>query len=118
MIQTLFLIIICVCALFFLIKEKDFQSFLYAVIISSIFIVVWKGLDYAVTQNAPFDFKFYASFVLFNYLLLIFNNKSKKKIKYHLKANNLNPYSLKAYSLNSCFRHLHHHQVFLSDLNG
>jgi len=79
MIQTLILIIISACALFFLIKEKDFQSFLYAIIISSIFIIIWKWLDYTVTQNTSFDIKFYVSLVLFNFLLLIFNNKSKKK---------------------------------------
>ncbi len=79
MIQILLLIIICVCALFFLIKGKDYQTFLYAVLISSVFIFFWKGLDYAVTQNGSFDLKFYVSFVLFNYLLLIFNNKLKRK---------------------------------------
>ncbi len=80
MIQTLILIIICACALFFLIKENDYPSFFYAIIISSIFIIVWKGLDYIVTQNASIDLKFYVSFVLFNYLLLIFKSKSKRKI--------------------------------------
>jgi len=50
MIQTLLLILICVCALFFLIKEKDYLLFVYAVLITSVFMLVWKGLDYAVTQ--------------------------------------------------------------------
>jgi len=79
MIQTLLLILICVCALFFLIKEKDYLLFVYAVLITSVFMLVWKGLDYAVTQNGSFDLKFYVSIVLFNYLLLTFNNKLKRK---------------------------------------
>ena len=79
MIQTLLLILICVCALFFLIKEKDYLLFVYAVLITSVFMLVRKGLDYAVTQNGSFDLKFYVSIVLFNYLLLTFNNKLKRK---------------------------------------
>ena len=79
MIQTLLLILICVCALFFLIKEKDYLLFVYAVLITSVFMLVWKRLDYAVTQNGSFDLKFYVSIVLFNYLLLTFNNKLKRK---------------------------------------
>jgi hypothetical protein len=79
MIQTFLLIILITCSLFFLIKEKDFQSFLYAIIISGLFIILWKWLDYTVKQDASFDFKFYVSLVLFNFLLLIFNNKLKRK---------------------------------------